>query len=172
MQTLFEEILENNKDLDDVRFSKKLYAIEDTDEFRKLFFFSDTDSNRYFYQEDQETGIINFISDKIGIDIANYDLEYSMLDYGKECRENAEGEDIEIESSWGNIKIDEESYLDTLNEDFLDDEKVINQLVKAEDFEQEIEQIKKDCLNYIFDMMKGNFDMQINTQIKLAIFDM
>lgn len=121
-------------------------GLEDNEEFRKLFFFTDREHHEYFYQHSEETQIKEYLGQYMEV---NRLPNYCFRDLGNELLENCDSEnDIEI----GIVKINEEDFYIVLNEETLEIDEYINQLVTAKDFYEELKKVKKSNLEYLFSM--------------------
>jgi hypothetical protein len=125
--------------------------IEEQEDFKKLFFFIDSDNSEYYYTEDTEQKIIDYLSQYIEVN----NLKYPDLIFRDLCQDlldNRECKDFEFETCWGKFVIDETNFIETLNEEFLGEEKIVDELIKATNFIEQFKEVKKDCLNYLVDM--------------------
>jgi hypothetical protein len=151
----FEVIFERLIDFQDNKTEKELenycINIENSKEFQGLFFFKETDCHNYFYELKNEQNIKDFLKQYFTDEFLENDL---FVEYG-EYLLNCENEDdiIKIPSYLGKIIINESALYESLQEEFLRNDDIIKRLVNANDFYEEMIQIKKDCLKYLFEMM-------------------
>jgi len=120
-----------------------IYNIEQSQEFKNLFFFSENE-DIYLYQESDEQKIKDFISSKIDIsnindtNVFDYYGNY-LFDYGH----------IKL----GEITIEEEDLYRTLRDKYLTDDKCIERLINAgENFHSELDKIKRECLECMVEL--------------------
>ena len=86
--------------------------------------------------------------------------KYKFVEYREELCECHSGEYYEI----GKITIKEEDIYASLHDEFLNEEEYINRLVKSGDnFFNELEKIKKECLEYLVKTAIIQIKQDLNT---------
>ena len=136
-----------------------VYNMEQSDEFKSLFFFSENE-DIYLYQESDEQKVKDFISSKIDIseiilsnrihnnifdDYGNYLFDYGFIEFGK-------------------ITIQEDDLYRILRDKYLADDKYIEILVNAgENFYIELDKIKLESLEYMVEIVVNEIKNDLKT---------
>lgn len=157
-EVIYERLTDFKKDESEERLSDYCFNIEDSKEFQKLFFFKETDCHNYFYELKDEQKIKDFLKSYFDKEVLTDDL---FKEYGEELRDIYSGDYIEIKSYIGKLVILEENFYASLQEEFLRNEEIIKRLVKAEDFYEEMETVKRDCLKYLIEMLQGDIEIEV-----------
>lgn len=154
MQTVFEILCEAEKTTltneRELEIEKTVSNIEKRKGFSKLFFFGDKERYEYFYLEDREQEIKNYLAKYIDIKVLENSKYEVFKDYIQDLCECGL-EDVTFETHLGELTINGEDILTALEEEFLNEEENICRVVSAEDFYGEMKKIKKECLQYLID---------------------
>jgi len=167
MGSIFEVITGGLPDKEENEIDKILAAIEQQEEFNKMFFYSNKETYQYYYLESQEKEIKEYISKQVDISRAVND-EYCFRDFSAELNENRTLDTIKFKTHIGTITIQEDNIIDALIDEYLTEEDYIERLVNAEDFEQEMKDLKRECLLYLFEMQ---VDIIKNEQLEKYQFE-
>ena len=166
MQDIFETLCDAEKGLTKEK-ERELeficYGIEGKEDFNNLFFFTNKENYEYFYLESQESEIKEYLSQYINVNaLENYRMDV-FKDYIKELREIGMDEVI-FKTSVDELIIDGEDVLELLEQRYLnyENEDIINRLIKAENFYDELCSLKEECLNSLIDM----YIIEIRDQLK------
>lgn len=148
------------------QLEKRCVAIEDNEEFKKLFFFYTRESNEYYYQSKNEDNVKEFLANNLDKDIIKDDDLF--ISYGEYLRKYENNEDgFEFETNQGRIIIYEDNFYIALEEEFLNNDEIVDKLVKAKDFTKQMKTIKKDCLAYLLQL---SYD-EIKSEIQNLTFE-
>ena len=170
----FVEILEDNKEMNEQDIKQFISKIELDEEFKKIFFYHDNEENSYFYESKYEQKLIYCLSKYHTEDMEymKYIIgDYSLfVNYGMELYDCKGLSLIDFDYGFGSVTITQEGFYNLLRNEYLNNKDVIKRLISSDNFFDELEKVKKECLEYIIDdlVFKAKTNIKGNSMESIA----
>jgi len=148
----FVQILEDDfKYKEDIE--KVCRNIELDEELKKIFFYYDKQDELHFYESKNEKQLLLYLTKYNTAHVMKLATESHEVfyDYGKKLYEARRSKNISINVDFGSIIITKETFYKTLRLEYLNKQGMIDRLIEAEDFFDELDDIKKECLELVLD---------------------